>query len=182
MLGFLKKRVSSRRPSKGPSYSQSLETFVTRFFKSPHHHWLLENDRLSKVFISFFRLLSHTHLRRLNSLKPLVFLRANGKLSCALSTIDNSYLTLIFPELEKYLLSASPEYGFAILAHEIGHIYYGHPERKIDPLEAQFEADKFAFDLGLGRELLMALKDFPPSDESLERISHLNKLILSHQI
>jgi len=96
-------------------------------------------------------------------------------MSCAVHAPKNSELILIFPRLKKLLLSADPFYGYAILAHEIGHIVKKHAQKNIKPLQTQLEADAFALSLGLGRELSAMLKEEEPSQENKKRLAALNQ-------
>ena len=67
----------------------------------------------------------------------------------------------------------------AILAHELGHLYHQHSEKSLPVLEAQVEADDFAFKLGLGRELVEVLLQFNDID-TRTRVSYLTSKILSY--
>ena len=79
------------------------------------------------------------------------------------------------------LRSPSIYHGIAILAHELGHIYYQHTEQKIDTLKAQIEADDFAFELGLGEELQEILLDHVHSVDCRVRISKLTSKLISER-
>lgn len=151
-----------------------------RFTHSPHHKWILQDEKLFRVFYSFFQLVDTKSLYILLANKELVYIRAIGRLSCTLTTIENAHIVLIFPELQRYLKSAAPEYGMAILAHELGHILCQHSEKELDVIQAQIEADLYACHLGLGQELLETLALFKQSEECLIR-SHKIRAYLKHR-
>ena len=79
----------------------------------------------------------------------------------------------------KILRSASPDHGLAILAHELGHIYYQHTEFKTETLKAQIEADDFAFELGFGEKLQDVLLDHNESIDCRVRISKLTAKLIT---
>ena len=62
------------------------------------------------------------------------------------------------------------------MAHELGHIICDHSLKKVDPMVAQFEADEFAFNLGLGQEMIMALESFGENTECAMRIRYIKNL------
>lgn len=105
----------------------------------------------------------------------LVFLKSSGHFGCAIGATQVDYLVIIFPNLLKLLQSAAPRAGQAILAHELGHLYYRHAEKNLSSLQAQIEADAFAYKLGYGKELEQILLE----QEGLEiqtRIAYLTSL------
>lgn len=105
---------------------------------------------------------------------PIAFVPANGTLSCAIHSKDHMAFVLIFSDLAKILRSGYPDRGLAILAHELGHIFYRHHDGRImDALEAQVEADKFCVMLGLGKELQEVLLDSAGGIEARVRISKI---------
>ena len=72
--------------------------------------------------------------------------------------------------------------GRFTLAHELGHIFYGHSNRKIDILEAQVEADKFAIELGFENEIESFLQGLPESLEKRVRLSYVTSYIFDRDI
>ena len=81
------------------------------------------------------------------------FLTANAQYSCSLGLSEKCFVIIVFPDLLRTLKALVPTQGVAILAHELGHVYHQHHRREISPLQAQIEADEFAFQLGLGHDL-----------------------------
>lgn len=152
------------------------------FFASSHHAWINE-DRYIKRAFAF--LLDNLSDEAINFLYPnrneAFFIRGNGRLGVALGAKKNTHLILVYPDLIKMLTSGAPLMGVAVLAHELGHIVKGHSFKMIDPLEAQCEADEFAFDMGLGHELQEVLMDQTPTIETRTRISRLTSMILTQR-
>lgn len=104
--------------------------------------------------------------------EKVVFLNSSGHFACALSA-QKEHIVIVFPELKKLLFSPLFEEALPILAHELGHIVYGHSERQIAPIVAQLEADYFAVQMGLKKELLKFLRSQKASDETRLRIEYL---------
>ena len=73
------------------------------------------------------------------------------------------------------LKSAAPQFGLAIIAHEIGHLVHNHTKRNINSLEAQFEADQFVLTLGLENELIATLSEYRHIYGINERIEQLTR-------
>lgn len=161
------------------SLEQKRNVFKHRFFGSEFHTWILQNKYTQSSFETLIDHFTEDVLDFLRSSDQLVFVPSNGKLSCALSSLPSSHTILIFPDLAKILRSACPETGIAILAHELGHLYRGHSHRKISPLDAQIEADYFAYQLGFGHGLQDVLVDHQESIDCKVRISRLTSLLLT---
>ncbi len=98
---------------------------------------------------------------------------SRGKYACAIPHTGRYHLVLIYPDLLGLLKSKHFRQGLSILAHEVGHIFLGHSDRKIDPIDAQYEADYFSYLLGYGEELTFFLKnreDVPECSKRLDKI------------
>ena len=158
------------------SYHLKRGQFLRRFFNCSDHQWIKENSFLQRVFEDFFTNLPEDILLFLAKNKVL-FLKTNGKYSCAVNLPRHHQAIIVFPELYQLLNSAAPDYGLAILAHEIGHLWAKHSTKKIDPLEAQIEADRFALDLGHGRELAEILEEQPKSKDMMVRLVYLTSAL-----
>jgi Zn-dependent protease with chaperone function len=172
MLNFLKKTKT---------LGQKKAEIKEAFFLSPHHAWI-ESDRYIKRAFAF--LLDNLSEESISFLYPnrneAFFIRGNGRLGTALGTKKNTHLILVYPDLVKMLTSGAPLMGVAVLAHELGHIVKGHSFKAIDPLQAQCEADQFAFEMGLGHELQEVLMDEVATIETRTRIARLTSMILSN--
>ncbi len=148
------------------------EDFFFEFFNNPQHQWIVEDKYIKANFEEFFSLIPLKMLRDLWKDSDIWFISSSGKYSCAIEPIGCSVI-MIFPELKKIMRSFNPDGTKAILAHELGHIYYNHSNRRIDVLEAQVEADKFAINLGFIEELESFLHDQSESLEKRVRLSYL---------
>ncbi|MBK27048.1 MAG: hypothetical protein CME70_23795 [Halobacteriovorax sp.] len=172
MLNYFKRKTKT--------INQKRSEIKEAFFKSPHHNWISE-DRYIKRAFAF--LLDNLNEEAINFLYPnkqeAFFIKGNGRLGTALGAKKNTHLILVYPDLIKMLTSGAPLMGVAVLAHELGHIVKGHSFKVIDPLQAQCEADEFAYEMGLGNELQEVLMDQKPNLETRTRIARLTSLILT---
>jgi hypothetical protein len=148
------------------------------FLNSTYHQWIIQDRTLIRAFTILFELINDSMAKRLIQRRPFIFLTASGQFSCTLTASDQIDVIIIFPDLIKLLRSAAPEQAAAVLAHELGHIYYQHNQREITTLDAQFEADYFAHQLGLGRELLEILSDYHSDSDCIHRVNRLKQLSL----
>lgn len=154
--------------------------FIKNFFEDPNHRWINENKKIRKAFEILLNDLKNHHIEFFEKNKTY-FIPCEAKLSCAIGSTKNHHLILIFPELRTLLQSASLHHGIAVLAHELGHIYFKHTENKIDTLVAQLEADDFAFQIGYGEELQEVLLDHQESTDCRVRISRLTTKLLEQK-
>lgn len=169
-----------RRKTK--TIGQLREEIKDSFFKSSHHAWMSEDRYIKRAFIFLLDNLSEEGLNFLHPNKnEAFFIKGNGKLGTALGAKKNTHLILVYPDLIKMLTSGAPLMGVAVLAHELGHLVKGHSFKLIDPLEAQCEADMFAYEMGLGNELQEVLMDQPFNIETKTRIARLTSMIISQR-
>lgn len=175
MFEFIKKSKSQE-----VNLKLKKEKFKTIFFKDVNHRWINEDFTIKR---SVSILLDSLNEKQLHFLKkhPTYLIPCQAQLSCAIGRTQNHHLILIFPELIQLLRSASAFHAIAVLAHELGHIYYQHTEHKIDTLTAQIEADHFAFELGFGEELQEVLLDHVHSVDCRVRISRLTSMLLTQK-
>ncbi|MFW5887835.1 MAG: hypothetical protein ACOCUH_03450 [Bacteriovoracia bacterium] len=169
MLGLLRKNVIDY------SHRQLQKKFWHNFSSNPYHQWILQDRYIANALEEFFKMLPSSVLVFFQKRKPLLLLHSYGKYSCAVANID-AYVIIVFPELREMLHSFGQRASaFAVLAHELGHIIFEHGLKNIDPLVAQLQADHFAVQLGLRRELLRFLRQQPQSSEVKTRIDSLLK-------
>lgn len=174
MLEFLKKYTT---PTK-TDLKTMREAFLRNFLADGNHRWISEDRMVRRGVSLLIESLEAKHLDFFTK-HPTYFIPCQAHLSCAIGRTQNHHLILVFPELLQILRSASSVHGVAILAHELGHIYYQHTENKVETLQAQIEADEFAFQLGFGEELQEILLDHAYSIDCRVRISKLtSKLIV----
>jgi len=166
-----------KRTNKSYLYRYQLHKIKNRFFNESLHSWINQDIHLSRSFQDFFDRLPMSSVDWLYRSPKILLLRSNAKFSCSLNIPTNASAILVFPDLMKLLRSAAPEYGLAILAHELGHLIHEHALKSIDPFGAQLEADRYAFGLGYGvplKELLAAEKN----QECIDRVKQLENLQL----
>lgn len=166
MLSFLKKK---RPSSSGPTPK---EAFFQEFLALPHHEWIRGDRYLVHAFSQLFDRLNENQLAYFRTQRTY-FLPANAQYSCSLGLSEKCFVIIVFPDLLRSLKALVPTQGLAILAHELGHVYHQHYRRQVNALEAQIEADEFAFNLGLGHELQDVLLQYPESEECQARINVL---------
>jgi hypothetical protein len=146
---------------------------IAYFLRLPEHQWIAADKALLDRIAGFLCLLSPADLTEILTNRRLLLLYCNQKMSAAFHQFKNREVVLIFPDLRKLLLSAQYLQGYAVLAHEFGHILHGHSEKEIHPLTAQLEADRFASELGFGEELFDLLRLEHPNTEIRERLAAL---------
>ena len=145
-----------------------------------NHQWIAQDRLIKRAFLLLIDSLHENHLDFFVK-HPTYFIPCQAHLSCAIGRTQNHHLILAFPELIQILKSGSPVHGVAILAHELGHIFYQHTEHKIETLTAQIQADDFAFTLGFGEELQEVLLDHVTSVDCRVRISKLTAKLISQK-
>ena len=142
------------------------------FFGLTHHQWIKEDKYLLNSIKELFKLLP-AHVQKFLVQENVLFIKCNKKFSSAVNLPPKAKGILIFPDLSQMLCSGAPEFGWAILAHEIGHLISKHSLKRQDPLISQIEADKFAVNIGLGAELADFLQNLPRTQEISVRLSYL---------
>lgn len=173
MLDFFKK-------SRPVDLKTKRENFLKSFLSDANHRWINEDRLIKRGVMLLIEALEERHLDFFTK-HPTYLIPCQAHLSCAIGRTQNHHLILVFPELTQILRSASSIHGVAILAHELGHIYYQHTENKIDTLQAQIEADDFAFQLGFGEELQEILLDHVYSVDCRVRISRLTAKLITQK-
>ncbi len=152
--------------------------FIELFTKNPSHQWIFTHPKVHQCFQILFEEFSKEHLKYFTK-HQVHFIYSHAELSFAVGNLKNESVVVIFPDLFKMMNSTLITEASATLAHELGHIYNKHHERKIDKLEAQFEADYFAWQLGFGEDLITTLHRFDEISEVKIRIKRLQNLIES---
>lgn len=164
---------------------QPLKKFSESFFQNPHHSWIERNPTIKRSFKILMECIEmEPALDRELSLKgEILFLPAHGKLACTIQGRGKSKFIMVFPDLIEIMYSAAPMRAVAVLAHELGHIHHRHGEnpKNLSTLECQLEADTFAHQLGLGRELQEVLLDNGLDLDSRVRVAHLTSQIITEQ-
>lgn len=146
---------------------------------NPHHYWIREDRYIKASIEDFIEVLPLKVLKFLVA-NEVTLVLSNGRYGLSLKNQERGVI-LVFPELKKMLMSPLPTDAFVVLAHEIGHLYYGHHEVAIDALEAQVEADRFAVEIGLAEDLESFLIALPESTEKRVRLSSLTVLTAKDQ-
>jgi len=170
-------RLLTGQRQRNLSLADKKKKFFKQFFSSDFHEWILDNKYYERAFRILVESFNGQVLDFFLNNKSVVFIKANGRLSCALSSLEKYHVVIIFPDLCQIFESASPMRGVAILAHELGHIYYNHSAQTILPLKAQLEADAFTASLGLGSDLQDVLLDYPKSEECRIRAEYMTSLM-----
>jgi hypothetical protein len=150
---------------------ENFQVFLNNFSSQPDNDWIISDRYLQRIIVDFFKELPQDTLEYFAK-RPLVLVPVSAHLACAIGEKDALDIILLFPEMVKKLKSADPRNALAVLAHEIGHLYYRHSLRKIDRLQAQVEADRFACQMGYGLELVETLENFPDIDTRV-RITYI---------
>ncbi len=157
------------RPKRSPNAAKC----IARFLRLPEHQWIAEDRPLLDSIAGFLCLVPASDLATILEEKRLLLLYCNQKMSCAFYQYQSREIVLIFPELRNLLVSAQYLQGYAVLAHEVGHVLLSHSQKQIHPIQAQLEADRYATQLGLGDELHEVLREETPGTEIRERLTAL---------
>ena len=168
MINILKPNFFSTKKQRFKNH----ENFFFELFENPQHDWIKSDRYIKANFEEVFSLIPLKVLRELYGSSDIWFIPSSGKYSCAIQPIGCSII-LIFPEFVKMLRSFNSDNAKAILAHELGHIFYKHSERRIDILEAQVEADRFAIEMGFEKEIEYFIQDLPETLEKRVRLSYI---------
>jgi len=156
------------------------KSFINHFFNDPNHFWISRDKNLKRAFEILLNELKEEHIEYFAQNKTY-FVECEGILSCAVGNTGDNFLILVFPELKEKLRTYNFAHGLAILAHEMGHIFHRHTEKRIQTIEAQLEADEFAFQLGFGEELQEVLLDYNYSVDTKLRISRLTTYLIERK-
>lgn len=187
MIEYIKRLSKKINIEKKTQITPSLSgnRFSQNFYNRPHHQWIAQNKSVKRVFDT---LLEYIGLNpeidhKLGKNKNIIFQTASGKLACSINQEHSSNMIIVFPDLIEMMYSASPLRASAILAHELGHIFYNHGDKNctLTTLEKQLEADYFATFLGFGKELQDVLMDNGFDIDSRVRITHITAQVITEQ-
>jgi Zn-dependent protease with chaperone function len=151
--------------------------YVRKFFARPEHSWIVTNRYIKDKFDELFEVLPKNTLKFISKNAEIVFQPSAGKFAAAV-TNHNTHVIVVFPELMTLLKSPMNEDAIAIILHELGHIILEHGNKKIEPIEAQVEADRFAADLGYASALAEFLENQPESMEKRVRLKYLTPIVI----
>ncbi|NOT77790.1 MAG: hypothetical protein HOP07_02160 [Bacteriovoracaceae bacterium] len=179
MFALIKKKLPLL--NKNTKQSSSKADFIKQFIEDKNHKWISEDRLIKRAFTILLESLNEEEHIKFFTSHPTYFIPCQAHLSCAIGRTQNHHLVLVFPEMITMLRSASALHAVAVLAHELGHIFYQHTEKKIETLTAQVEADDFAFTLGFGEELQDILLDHDHSIDCRVRIAKLTSKLISQQ-
>ena len=130
MLFFKKKRPELSNLTLKESLKKKISSNKENDWATNDHFLFRALDQLIDSFL-------RKHLVTFLNGNEIILVKVNGEYSCALSYPRNIDLILVFPDLYKLLKCANPNLGVAILAHEFGHLYHRHSEKKISLVNAQ---------------------------------------------
>lgn len=153
--------------------------FIQNFINHPNHSWIKNDTKIERAMRILLNNFTDQHILFFSKHNTFI-IPCEAYLSCAIGKTGKEHLILAFPELITLLKSASFDHGLAVLAHEFGHIYHQHTERRINTLNAQIEADLFAFKIGFGEELQEVLLDHSNNTDCKVRISYLTSYLIDN--
>ncbi len=141
-------------------------------FSDPAHHWINENTHIKRFFETAISMLDSEDIESLKTYGELVFLESKGMYSSVIPSHGDKTFIIVYPELMKMIRSADNEQAYAVIFHELGHLYYRHFTMRsvIDDMTKQIEADEFAIRHGHARGLFNFLKSMPISHEVSRRL------------
>lgn len=165
-----------RKSFKKVTLSEKKQGLFLHFIADPNHLWLKEYQGLQTAMFDFISAMNEDQLDFF--LKNKIYLiSCQARLSCAIGKTGNDQIVLIFPEMLEMLKRRQFAHAFAILAHELGHIYFNHTEKRTETFKAQLEADYFAVSMGLGHELIDVLLEHSHLEECRVRINYIKKFL-----
>lgn len=154
---------------------KEVPNFQQDFYQHPEHRWITSNLIIKRSFDELLELIPGNLRNVLQKRGGVLFIRSSGSLACSFSGPIKENIVLIYPELTQLLLKFDPSEALAILAHELGHIFYDHSNRQISPIDAQIEADQFTKMVGLGPALVSFLESCRKSSEIAARLNYLEE-------
>jgi Zn-dependent protease with chaperone function len=146
-------------------------TLIARFLRQPEHRWIQGDFR--EAIVSFLATIPRPYLHKILVQRKLLFLYCNQHMSATFYQYRRREIVLIFPELLKRIQSVQKHQAFAVLAHEFGHVYHEHSQKRIGSLAAQVEADRFACELGYAEDLYFVLSGEERTHELVERLHQI---------
>lgn len=166
-----------RKSSKQTSLADKRQFLFAHFINDANHQWLKEYQGLQTALFNFISAMNEEQLAFFCQNK-IYLIPCQAKLSCAIGKTGNDQIVLIFPEMLEMLKRRQFTHAFAILAHELGHIFFNHTEKRTETFKAQLEADYFAVSMGLGHELIDILLEHPHLEECRVRINYIKKFLV----
>ncbi|RZF21037.1 hypothetical protein DAY19_13740 [Halobacteriovorax vibrionivorans] len=163
MISTLKKTFTKNQET-NPSFKVN--------FSDPAHHWINQNQRIKRFFEDVISQLSEEEKDSLATYGELVFLESQGMHSSVIPSHGDKTFVLVYPQLKKAILTADNEEAYAIIFHELGHLYYRHFTMRLhaNEMTKQIEADDFAIRHGFGKGLFNFLMKMPISHEVSQRL------------
>lgn len=146
---------------------------------NPHHHWIIKDKGLYRFFKELVNTLSPEDFLILNAKKRLCFLYSPGQYASALPSHSEYNFVILYYEMTSVIKSVDNSLAFAILLHELGHLYHSHHNSEKSAIAKQCEADAFAFKYGFGNEILEFLYSQNNTSEVKARILAMRNLIAS---
>ena len=150
-----------------------------KFINLPYNSWIRNDKYFRRGLKELIHSLNKKQAVHFLKSRDIAFVTATGQLSCTLTYDLDMDVVIIFPDLLKMLYSASPRSGIAVLAHEFGHIYNEHSNKDISIIDAQVEADLFAYEIGFGKELHEILLQYNSLD-CRTRVTYLTSYLLTN--
>ena len=153
------------------------ETIITNGL---HHDWIRSDKYMMRFFGHILADLSDQDFNSICHDRELCFLYSPGRYASALPNDKQYNFIIIYPELYELIKSVDNSIAYAVIFHELGHIYCQHHKSNKNWLEKEFEADHFAIKHGYASHLIELLSKEKRTFEIEKRIEFINSLITSH--
>ncbi|GAB4020016.1 MAG: hypothetical protein Fur0010_22400 [Bdellovibrio sp.] len=150
---------------------------IAKFFGHPEHDWIVADGRFSKIFDMLLTSLKTPVLKQLFIDKTTLFILQKERLSTVFTFNKDTRVIFVFEGLIELIKTVHATQAVAILAHELGHLYFQHDVRMPERLKAQLEADYFAIELGFAQDLLDFLTDQPKNHDITMRIGQVQNYL-----
>lgn len=150
---------------------------MAKFYGHPEHDWIVADGRFSKIFDILLNSMKTSDLKSLFYDNATLFILQRERLSTVFTVQKETRFIFVFEGLIELIKTVHATQAVAILAHELGHIYFQHDQRNPDRLRAQLEADYFAIQLGFAQDLLDFLTDQPKNHDITMRIGQVQNYL-----
>ena len=173
-MPWMSRWAVGRRGGRGrPSLREWKDALYRGTLARRGHGWIREDGRVARAFGVLVEGFTEGTRRMMEARGEVLFHLSDGVLGSAFGGRDGLNEVIVYLDLLALLRSAAFMTGVAVLAHELGHIAFDHSGRDVGALDAQMEADRFAFLLGFGeeaRDLLAARGGAPGARERAARL------------
>jgi Zn-dependent protease with chaperone function len=153
---------------------------LTQCLGKPYHRWIKEDRYIRSTFEEWFERLPQRFQRFIYK-EQVMFLKCSRMMAFSAPRITSPFMVL-FPQAIQHMSATVNRGAFAILSHELAHLYLKHHDKKIIPLKAEVEADQLTCQMGHAKALAEILEDFAEGEEKRVRLTYITSYMAKHRI